>query len=234
MSKLGSPKRVFMLSMGLLLYIILAALLMFYIEECSIDKVLAQSARNSDLRLFRQHCRLIYASFRQPETEYALNETEVSLEECVNQIEEVAAKKNLRMPSCRFSAINFLPWVHCVAFSLLTIGKFFVISYRWQQFQSPGVYACSVMHVIILIDTLFIHCMIAYSFTDVQKYVQLTDNYIACMKKITRSQQVFCCLYVMGLAMSNWLSVLWCLVHGFWSVLLCHFLFVLLLVLKCS
>ena len=120
MSKLGSPKRAFMLFMGLLLYIILVALLMFYIEECSVDGSNAQ--KTSDPALFRKQCRLIFASFNLSSTTSGANPN-ISFDGCTKLVRELTPKQYWKTPTCRFSVINYLPWVHCVTFSLLTLGK---------------------------------------------------------------------------------------------------------------
>jgi len=108
-----------MLFMGLLLYIILVALLMFYIEECSVDGSNAQ--KTSDPALFRKQCRLIFASFNLSSTTSGANPN-ISFDGCTKLVRELTPKQYWKTPTCRFSVINYLPWVHCVTFSLLTLG----------------------------------------------------------------------------------------------------------------
>ena len=120
MSKLGSPKRAFMLLMGLLLYIILVALLMFYIEECSVDG--SNDESTSDPALFRKQCRIIFASFNVSSTTSETN-LNISFDGCTKLLRELSPKRNWKVPTCRFSVINYLPWIHCVTFSLVTLGK---------------------------------------------------------------------------------------------------------------
>ena len=122
MSKLGSPKKAFMLSMGLTLYIILIALLMFYIEECSIDDKDQQPARSLDIEHFQRQCKLILVSFGGNSTTSG-SDLNVSLDACTKIVRAIATNQNLKTPSCRFNVINYFPWVHCVAFSLMTIGE---------------------------------------------------------------------------------------------------------------
>ena len=124
MSKFGSPKRAFMLSLGLILYIILVALLMFYIEECSIDEKDPPRASDLDPDMFRDQCKLILATFTGNST---INETElnISLDGCKKLVQSLMTRRDMKSPTCRFNVINYFPWVHCVAFSLMTIGKLY-------------------------------------------------------------------------------------------------------------
>ena len=127
MAKLGSPKRILMLSMGITLYIIMVALLMFYIEECSIDNKTPPSQSRSDSRQIREQCKLIYASF-QANSGTARADFNVSFEGCAKIVRSIAAKPDTRESTCRFNIINFFPWIHCVVFSFMTIGELFLIT----------------------------------------------------------------------------------------------------------
>ena len=112
-----------MLSMGLILYIILIALLMFYIEECSVDDgKTPRPASGLDMEYFQDQCKLIFASFGGNSTTNG-SDLNVSFDGCTKIVQEVATVRNLKTPTCRFSTINYFPWVHCVAFSLMTIGE---------------------------------------------------------------------------------------------------------------
>ena len=101
---------------------------MFYIEECTVEESDLKD-RGSE-KLHREtalsKCLEIQQVFLKVDSKIDNKGSHnSSVEECVKIISEMTSfkKKEGRKSACRFNPSNFLPWVHSVTFSLMTIGK---------------------------------------------------------------------------------------------------------------
>lgn len=119
MADLGSKKSLLVLSMCLALYIILSGILLFYVEHCSTDEAAPKVVEEMRIKCEAAMNRALDAGTVE-QTSKAAN---WSVEDCVQIMDSV---QGMSLPDrkrrCMFSPSNYLPWMHRVTFSLLTIG----------------------------------------------------------------------------------------------------------------
>ena len=120
MADLGSKKSLLVLSMCLALYIILSGILLFYVEHCSTDEAAPKVVEEMRIKCEAAMNRALDAGTVE-QTSKAAN---WSVEDCVQIMDSV---QGMSLPDrkrrCMFSPSNYLPWMHRVTFSLLTIGE---------------------------------------------------------------------------------------------------------------
>ena len=101
---------------------------MFYIEECTVEESDLKDKGNEKLHkeTALSKCLEIQQVFQKVDSKIDnKGRHNSSVKQCVKIISEMTSfkKKEGRKSSCRFNPSNFLPWVHSVTFSLMTIGK---------------------------------------------------------------------------------------------------------------
>ena len=101
---------------------------MFYIEECAVEEndLKDRGRKTLQRETALSKCLEIQQVFQRKDPKIDNKGSHnSSVEQCVKIISEMASfkKREGRKSSCRFNPSNFLPWVHSVTFSLMTIGK---------------------------------------------------------------------------------------------------------------